>query len=155
MQTDAVGVLQVKTHAVLNEAPKQRTTQPTPQAIAAALTQQADNEQVDEVPLAFAGGSPPTWLHGLYLKNGPGTFKGMQHLFDGYAMLTKTRFDHGDAYFSSRFVQSEAYKAFCDGQMAFSEFGTSVGLVKNLVNTVKLVSGIGLGVCACENTDGV
>lgn len=82
----------------------------------------------------------------MYLKNGPGTFKNMHHLFDGYGMLTKTRFDKGRAFFSSRFVQSDAYKAFAStGKPAFSEFGTPVGLVDNLVNTVKLLTGMGLG----------
>lgn len=134
---------QVKTHAVLNIP--QYNTQPTPQAIAAALTQQVDNEQISEVLLTFTGGTPPTWLHGMYIKNGPGTFKGMEHLFDGYGMLTKTRFDHGNAFFSSRYLQSEAFKSFSAGNMAFSEFGTSVGLMRNLWNTVKLVTGAGLG----------
>lgn len=120
-------------------------TQPTPQAIAAALTQQVDNDQPTELPLAFVGGTPPSWLKGSYLKNGPGTWRGMQHLFDGYAMLTKTRFDSGDAFFSSRYVQSEAYKAFAAGQPAFAEFGTPVGLFRTLVNTFKLVTGTGLG----------
>lgn len=40
-------------------------------------------------------GSIPAWLHGDYIRNGPGTFKGMKHLFDGYGMLVKFSFKDG------------------------------------------------------------
>jgi len=40
-------------------------------------------------------GAFPTWLHGDYIRNGPGTFKGMDHLFDGYGMLVKFSFANG------------------------------------------------------------
>ena len=42
------------------------------------------------------------WLSGLLLRNGPGTYKGKKHLFDGYAMLVKFRIDGGAVHVSNR-----------------------------------------------------
>jgi len=52
-------------------------------------------------------GSFPAWLHGDYIRNGPGTFKGMDHMFDGYGMLVKFSFENGKVTTQQRF----AYKA--------------------------------------------
>ena len=51
--------------------------------------------QVERLPLKVSG-SIPAWLHGDYIRNGPGTFKGMKHLFDGYGMLVKFSFNDGN-----------------------------------------------------------
>lgn len=51
--------------------------------------------QVEKLPLRVSG-SIPAWLHGDYIRNGPGTFKGMKHLFDGYGMLVKFSFKDGN-----------------------------------------------------------
>ena len=51
--------------------------------------------QVDKLSLKISG-SIPAWLHGDYIRNGPGTFKGMKHLFDGYGMLVKFSFKDGN-----------------------------------------------------------
>jgi Retinal pigment epithelial membrane protein len=58
--------------------------------------------QVEEVELMVSGTIPP-WLRGVLLKNGPGTFKGMRHLFDGYGMILKVRFDGGRVYGANRY----------------------------------------------------
>ena len=46
---------------------------------------------------AAVEGTLPSWLHGYLVRNGPGTFRGMKHLFDGYAMLVKVHFEGGQA----------------------------------------------------------
>jgi hypothetical protein len=47
-------------------------------------------------------GAFPTWLHGDYIRNGPGTFKGMDHLFDGFGMLVKFSFQNGKVTIQQR-----------------------------------------------------
>ena len=47
-------------------------------------------------------GTLPAWLHGALVRNGPGTFQGMKHLFDGYAMLVKVSFQDGRASVQQR-----------------------------------------------------
>lgn len=55
------------------------------------------------MPLEVSG-SFPTWLHGDYIRNGPGTFKGMDHLFDGYGMLVKFSFENGNVTTQQRYI---------------------------------------------------
>ena len=56
-------------------------------------------------------GTLPSWLHGSLVRNGPGTFRGMKHLFDGYAMLVKVHFEAGQASVQQRWAtpQSQQY----------------------------------------------
>ena len=49
-------------------------------------------------------GAFPAWLHGDYIRNGPGTFKGMDHLFDGYGMLVKFSFENGKVTTQQRYA---------------------------------------------------
>lgn len=58
--------------------------------------------QVERLPLKVTG-SIPAWLHGDYIRNGPGTFKGMKHLFDGYGMLVKFSFKDGNVTTQQRY----------------------------------------------------
>ena len=51
-------------------------------------------------------GKVPTWLHGSYFRNGPGTFRGMKHLFDGYGMIAKFAFENGSVKVSHRYPLS-------------------------------------------------
>lgn len=51
--------------------------------------------QIEPLPLEVSGNFPK-WLHGDYIRNGPGTFKGMKHSFDGYGMLVKFAFKDGE-----------------------------------------------------------
>jgi carlactone synthase / all-trans-10'-apo-beta-carotenal 13,14-cleaving dioxygenase len=75
----------------------------------------------------------------------------MQHLFDGYGMLSKFRFADGRVWVSNRFVESNSWKSFRDsGKMAFSEFGTGVSFAKTMWNMVKQYSGMGQGDTVCS-----
>lgn len=49
-------------------------------------------------------------------------------MFDGYAMISKVRFDGGKVYGSQRYVDSVSYKHFesTGGEMLFREFSTPV-----------------------------
>jgi carotenoid cleavage dioxygenase-like enzyme len=58
--------------------------------------------QVQEVDLEVQG-QVPKWLAGSFVRNGPGTFKGMKHLFDGYALLAKFTFVDGKVRYQSRY----------------------------------------------------
>lgn len=58
--------------------------------------------QVERLPLKVSG-SIPAWLHGDYIRNGPGTFKGMKHLFDGYGMLVKFSIKDGNVTTQQRY----------------------------------------------------
>ena len=58
--------------------------------------------QVKALSLQVSGAFP-TWLHGDYIRNGPGTFKGMDHLFDGYGMLVKFSFENGKVTTQQRY----------------------------------------------------
>lgn len=53
--------------------------------------------QAEGVGLTVTG-RLPAWLHGAYLRNGPGEYRsgapgGMVHLFDGYSLLLKVQLD--------------------------------------------------------------
>ena len=71
----------------------------------------------------------------------------MQHLFDGYGMLAKFRFEQGRVWVSNRFVGSQSWKAFkgSGGKMKFSEFGTPVSTFQTVMNTIKHFTGLGQG----------
>ncbi|CAG9467165.1 unnamed protein product [Pedinophyceae sp. YPF-701] len=72
-------------------------------------------------------GEVPRWLSGSYLRNGPGDFEGMRHLFDGYAMVFKVEFDRGRCFCTHRFIETEAWKSKRDtGRMRWREFGTAI-----------------------------
>ena len=72
---------------------------------------------------------------------------GMKHLFDGYAMLSKFRFEGGRVWAANKYVQTGSWKAFraAGDKQQYSEFGTSVPLLKNMINTVKHYSGLAQG----------
>ncbi len=60
-----------------------------------------NDSQIEEVGLEVKG-QIPKWLSGSFVRNGPGTYKGMNHMFDGYAMLAKFSFSDGRAVYSNR-----------------------------------------------------
>eukprot|EP00884_Botryococcus_braunii_P018929 jgi/Botrbrau1/571/Bobra.0010s0037.1 len=74
---------------------------PTLAARTAAFTDRVLPEQIQEVELKVKG-QIPNWLSGTFVRNGPGTYKGMNHMFDGYAMLAKFSFSDGRATYSNR-----------------------------------------------------
>eukprot|EP00889_Picochlorum_renovo_P007566 jgi/Picre1/34596/NNA_002064.t1 len=85
------------------------------------------NHRVSEIR-----GSLPSWLHGTFYRNGPGTYEngtdgGMLHLFDGYGMVVKIDMDGrtNEATISNAFVKSKAYTRYKEtGVMEWREFGT-------------------------------
>jgi carotenoid cleavage dioxygenase-like enzyme len=58
-------------------------------------------------------GTVPAWLSGTLIRNGPGRFDaggGVNHWFDGLAMLRRYAFDDGEVEYTNRFLRTEAYK---------------------------------------------
>lgn len=56
---------------------------------------------MEEIELEVEG-KLPTWIEGTFVRNGPGMYKGMRHMFDGYAMLAKFSFSDGRVMYKSR-----------------------------------------------------
>ncbi|GIL69978.1 hypothetical protein Vretifemale_809 [Volvox reticuliferus] len=86
-------------------------------------------EQVPEVDAALVSGQLPSWLRGSLLLNGCGDYRGMQHMFDGYACLTRIHLDGttGRVTAGQRFLDSDAYRSFLNtGRMKYREFQTPV-----------------------------
>ncbi|MFC6904365.1 carotenoid oxygenase family protein [Halalkalicoccus tibetensis] len=85
------------------------------------------DEETDPVELDVAG-ELPEWLSGTLYRNGPGDFevgdRDLTHWFDGFALLRRFRFDDGIEY-SSRFLESDAYRAAREGELRYPEFGTN------------------------------
>ena len=108
-------------------------------------------------------GSLPSWLHGTYYRNGPGTYengtgRGMLHLFDGYGMVVKIDMDGRtqEATISNAFVESEAYMRYKEtGVMEWREFGTPKvegGVLEEIRNVVRTIVGsIGIGQGVTDN----
>ncbi|KAK9817179.1 hypothetical protein WJX72_010704 [[Myrmecia] bisecta] len=91
-------------------------------------------------------GQVPRWLNGFYVRNGPGMFKGMTHLFDGYGMLVKFEFQDGHVYSSQRFVESKAWQYFKQhGKPGFGEFGTPLPPLRGIFTILKGMLGLGQG----------
>ncbi|KXZ54301.1 hypothetical protein GPECTOR_5g387 [Gonium pectorale] len=85
-------------------------------------------EHVAEAPARLVCGRLPAWLSGRLMLNGCGEYRGMQHLFDGYACLSGVRLDGpaGTATASQRFLDSDAYGHFKrTGRLKHREFGTA------------------------------
>ncbi|GAB4823966.1 hypothetical protein N2152v2_011012 [Parachlorella kessleri] len=83
-------------------------------------------EEVHQLPVAVRGCLPP-WLHGSFLRNGPGNYDGMDHLFDGFSLLGKFELDGAtnSVTASHRFLQSVAYQHFRrTGRLKWREVGT-------------------------------
>jgi carotenoid cleavage dioxygenase-like enzyme len=74
-------------------------------------------------------GEFPGWLEGALLRTGPARFeagtRGFNHWFDGLAMLHRFGFAGGAVTYTSRFLDSPAYRAVRDtGRIGYSEFAT-------------------------------
>lgn len=81
-------------------------------------------EQATEVEASYSG-SIPTWLNGSLLTNGGASYGVMEHMFDGFAMLTKLRFEGGKVFGTQRYIQSNQYKHFAKtGKLKFREWLT-------------------------------
>ncbi|XP_058061227.1 carotenoid isomerooxygenase [Anopheles bellator] len=75
-------------------------------------------------------GSVPAWLNGSLLRNGPGSLKVgdmmFNHLFDSSALLHRFNIANGKITYQCRFLKSDAYKKNnAARRIVVSEFGTS------------------------------
>ncbi|PSQ45862.1 beta-carotene 15,15'-monooxygenase [Halobacteriales archaeon SW_7_68_16] len=65
-------------------------------------------------------GHVPDWLDGALIRNGPGAFElggtGVDHWFDGLAMLTRFGFDGEGITYRNRFLRTDAFEAAREGQ---------------------------------------
>ena len=85
-----------------------------------------DETRIDSLPVE---GELPIWLTGSLLRTGPAKFevgeRGMNHWFDGFAMLHRFSFDGGSVSYANRFLESKAYRAAEEtGEITYSEFAT-------------------------------
>lgn len=97
---------------------------------------------------ATVKGQIPNWLNGSLLRVGPGKWDlkdgfTMGHWLDGCALLAKIKIDDGKVTFSSRFLESDAYKKMMThGKPVYTEFGTkaypdpSKNIFSRFVNTI-------------------
>lgn len=75
-------------------------------------------------------GEIPVWINGSLLRVGPGKWDlkdgfRLNHYLDGCAIVVRIKFNDGKVTYSSRFVESEAYKKMMElGRPVFTEFGT-------------------------------
>ena len=88
-----------------------------------------------ELPKAMAeeseiSGKLPEWVSGTFLRVGPGKFDFekdfvLEHLLDGYALLSKFEIRNGKVKFEKKFLESDAYKkALVAQKPVIQEFGT-------------------------------
>ncbi|XP_074596368.1 carotenoid-cleaving dioxygenase, mitochondrial-like [Brevipalpus obovatus] len=75
-------------------------------------------------------GSIPDWLNGSLIRLGPGKWDlkdgfTLNHWLDGCAILVRFRFNRGQVFYSSRFVDSDAYRKMTTvHKPIYTEFGT-------------------------------
>ena len=67
--------------------------------------------QAQEVEAAVVG-QLPAWLRGSLLVNGGGDYSRMQHMFDGYAAVTKVKVADGKAWGRQRYLNTQAYSSY-------------------------------------------
>ena len=117
----------------------------------AAFVSHSDSKQFMDVPMEIMEGELPSWLEGIYLRNGPGMFevgdRRLEHWFDGYGLLTRVCFKSGSVpLISTNFVDSSARQAACRGKMQYAEFMTPLtapgaGLLSALNAAFAIVTG--------------
>ena len=74
-------------------------------------------------------GSLPAWLTGSVVRSGPAKFeaggRSVRHWFDGLALLDRFAISDGRVTYSSRMLQSGAYRAAAErGEISYQEFAT-------------------------------
>lgn len=67
--------------------------------------------QASEIEVKVMG-ELPSWLNGSLIVNGGGDYSRMNHMFDGYALVSKVRVSGGQAWGSQRFLQSKSFNAY-------------------------------------------
>ncbi|KAG2488935.1 hypothetical protein HYH03_012556 [Edaphochlamys debaryana] len=91
-----------------------------------ALFASPAEEVRSEAAAPVVSGSLPSWLRGRLVLNGCGDYRGMSHLFDGFACLTSVRLGGGGAAATQRFLESDAYSHFRrTGRLKYREFATA------------------------------
>ncbi|KAI1297157.1 Beta,beta-carotene 9',10'-oxygenase [Halotydeus destructor] len=108
-------------------------------------------KSVDETAREVDGkvsGSIPTWLTGSLVRVGPGKWDlkdgfVLNHWLDGCALMAKFTISNGQVRYSSKFLQSDAYKKMTShGKPVYTEFGTraysdpSKNMFSRFVNTL-------------------
>ena len=99
-------------------------------ARAAAFRSFSADTDLSKAEMQVIHGKVPAWLHGAYLRNGPGLFEAgerrLKHWFDGYGFLVRVQLDGADRppQLSTRFIASDAYAAVQAGEMGYAEFMT-------------------------------
>ncbi|KPI15573.1 Beta-carotene 15,15'-monooxygenase [Actinobacteria bacterium OK074] len=84
--------------------------------------------ELDDVKLPVEG-TPPPWLSGTLLRNGPACFeagdRSYRHWFDGQAMIHRFRVDGGNVTYSNRYLETPARtEALTNGRIGYREFAT-------------------------------
>ncbi len=82
----------------------------------------------DEMDLEVSG-VIPEWLHGSFVRNGPGLFyiggQRMNHWFDGLGMLHRFTFQDGRVRYKNSFIDCHATdEALSSNELTYSEFAT-------------------------------
>eukprot|EP01026_Neomeris_dumetosa_P052810 TRINITY_DN4694_c0_g1_i2.p1 TRINITY_DN4694_c0_g1~~TRINITY_DN4694_c0_g1_i2.p1 ORF type:complete len:636 (-),score=70.30 TRINITY_DN4694_c0_g1_i2:323-2230(-) len=94
-------------------------------------------------------GSIPDDLSGVYLRNGPNPQhqpRGKYYWFEGDGMVHACRIEHGNVYYSNRFIQTEQYvaeKALGHAElMKWGDAFTQYGLLALIADTLRFIVGL-------------
>ncbi|XP_075540387.1 carotenoid-cleaving dioxygenase, mitochondrial-like [Dermacentor variabilis] len=89
-----------------------------------------NRQEVTEPVATHVTGTMPEWVSGKLFRLGPGMWEldggfSLQHWFDGAAILSAYEIHKGKVYYSSRYLESEAYKKMSTvNRPVVTEFGT-------------------------------
>jgi carotenoid cleavage dioxygenase-like enzyme len=113
-------------------------------------------EELEEPEAAEVVGRIPEWVQGSFIRSGPGVFElkddfCLNHIFDGYAVISKFELNGGHVTFDKKFLNSEAYqRASNAGRPCVTEYGTKAysdpaksffaKLIPNLVSDLSFLS---------------
>ncbi|XP_048098900.1 beta-carotene 15, 15-dioxygenase 2, like isoform X2 [Alosa alosa] len=86
-------------------------------------------EETPELIGTTVKGTIPSWVHGSFLRNGPGKFEFGEnrytHWFDGMALMHRFYIKDGEVTYCSRFLRSDSYvKNSEKNRIVVTEFGT-------------------------------
>jgi len=88
-----------------------------------------NNQKIFSMQNVPVTGKIPEWLHGSYIRNGPGMFqmknRRMNHWFDAMGALHKFDIGGGKVNYQGAFIDCNSYRSVKEkGDIAFSEFAT-------------------------------
>ena len=119
--------------------PTTKSTVQSPLKTYLAACQCVEREETN-LPLRLTAGEIPDALRGTFFGNGPGRLQHQgvtyQHLFDGDGMVTKVRFENGQALYTNRYVRTREFtEEEAKGKMLYRSFGTNIpgGIRNNLL----------------------